>query len=232
MKLTKQKLNKLISQDIVNLGYKEFKDSTTGAHGLYVKAIENTDLFITLGMIIHRYYDFAFTFAFYFSKTTRWSSLWGDIPKASYVRPGCLLGADELNQFFKDERNPANNKDLWWNEYNDKIKQDIIKIINITEMRLVNNFELRNLINSSTEVRLLRQLSDDTIRVFKERNLNSVFDFQPNKPIDNTPLEWFKAAEIALLLNKEDLNSNTVKQLGTDAYRQFSINSYNISSYS
>ena len=75
MKLTKAKLEKILTPSLESMGYTKFKDTISGFQGLYVKKI-SPDLFLTLGMTISRYFNDSFTGNFYLSKSTRIGSIW------------------------------------------------------------------------------------------------------------------------------------------------------------
>ena len=69
MKLTKAKLIKAVKPKLESLGYTFIKDSTSGAQGLFGKKIDS-DMYLMLGLTIHRFYDDQFTGDFYLSTNT------------------------------------------------------------------------------------------------------------------------------------------------------------------
>ena len=94
MKLTKVKLIQAIKPGLEKLGYLYLKDSISGAQGLFGKKLSN-EMYLTLGLTIHRFYDDAFTGSFYLSKTTEWAACYGNIPKECYKRPGYFLSKED-----------------------------------------------------------------------------------------------------------------------------------------
>ena len=53
MKLSKAKLIKMVKARMEDLGYTEFKESTGGSQGLFVKDLGGS-FYLTLGLTIHR----------------------------------------------------------------------------------------------------------------------------------------------------------------------------------
>lgn len=219
MKLSKAKLIKLVKPWLEELGYREFKETIEGSQGFFVKKLEK-GLYLTLGLIIHRYYDNAFTGAFYLSKTTRWASVWGDIPNESYKRPGHLLTDEERSIYTEDEINIKGAYDIWWDGADEKSVLDFLRIIELTESRFINQPELLHKIEQSQEVQILSNYSEAVKRIAATNQINGSFSFLPSKEVDKIPVIWFKAAEKVLKENKSILNKNTVKLLAADAYRQ------------
>lgn len=219
MKLTKAKLIKLVKPGLEKLGFTEFKETTEGTQGLFIKKLEN-GLYLTLGLIIHRYYDDAFTGAFYLSKTTRWSSVWGDIPNDSYKRPGHLLTEEELSIYHKDETNIKGVYDIWWNGSDEKSVLDFLQTLDLTELRFINQPELLKKIEQSQEIQTLFGYSEAVKKTVSLNETSGSYSFLPTKEVDKIPLVWFKASEKILKENKGILNANTVKLLAADAYRQ------------
>lgn len=220
MKLTKNRLIRLTKGSLKDVGYTEVKDTLTGAQGLYIKSIDE-NLFLTLGLTISRYYDNMFTASFYLSKVTSWGAIWGDIPKNSYERVGTFLTNEEKRFYLDAQYHKDGVRDSWWDEENQEAISHFIKTIIITEDRFINQIDLIQDIKKSVDVNELKELATATIHLFKS-SYTGKYSYQhiPKKPIDDIPLEWFKAAERAIVDIGGILNINTVKRLAADAYRQ------------
>lgn len=219
MKLTKAKLIKEVRNGLIQFGYKEFKDSITGADGLFIKKI-GQDFFLTLGMNKSRVYDCRFTAELYLSKTTIWGAVWGDIPNDSYVRVGTFLTKEE-RQFYLDSEHQTISGDAWWQSNRIGDLQKFLETVKITEERLLNQVALFEKIDNSTE---LQEIVEQATNVFEILNngLPEKIDYKfiPEKEIDGIPIMWFKAAEIVLTREDRILNKNTVKRLAADSWRQ------------
>jgi len=222
MKLTKSKLIYLVKDELEKLGYKYITDSLTGAQGLFAKNVRGV-YYITLGLEISRYYDSMFSASYYLSKTTRWSSVWGDIPRDSFERVGVLLHRNERNKLLSDEYNKEGVVDAWWNVEEPTSIPNFIEAIKISEARLQNNKMLIKSIDESTEIAELFELAQKTKDAVKNKEFCSKLDYQPNKIIDEIPFIWFEAAETVLRNNRGILNKNTVKLLAADAWRQVTL---------
>lgn len=219
MKLSKAKLIKSTKSELERLGFVEFKNTISGAQGFFAKKI-NLDYYLTLGLVIHRYYESAFTGDYYFSKTTQWGACWGDIPNDSYKRPAFLLTDNERVKYQPDNPNSKNIFDIWWNGDDENSIMDFINTIKVTEPRLINNQDLIFQIENSKDVNEL-YLGSQRVKFLVDKNkLSDSFNFIPDKEIDNIPLIWFKSAEKVLIENGGILNVNTVKMLAADSYRQ------------
>ncbi|MCT1532164.1 hypothetical protein ACS126_08175 [Sphingobacterium lactis] len=219
MKLSKSRLIKLLKPSLEALGYKEFKDSILGCQGCFCKKVEN-DYYLTLGMIIHRYYDYAFTGEFYLSKTTRWSTVWGDIPKKSFERPGYFLTQEELASYKEDLVNVSGNPDIWWNGGDEQSVIKFLDTIKLTEVRFLRQPNLIKEISQSKIVEKMYLYGKETERLVRKGKLEEVFKFVPSKEKDDIPVEWFKASEIVLRRNNAILNSRTVALLAADAFKR------------
>jgi hypothetical protein len=219
MKLSKAKLIKFVKPELLKLGYTEFKETTEGSQGFFAKRLEG-GFYLTLGLIIHRYYQSAFTGAFYFSKTTRWASVWGDIPNDSYKRPGYLLTDEERSIYPEDEMNTKGTYDIWWDGSDEKSVLDFLRVVKLTEPRLINQPDLIESIKQSKEVNILSNYSEMVKSIVANNQTEGEYSFLPVKELDGIPMIWFKASEKVLRGNKGILNSNTVKLLAADAYRQ------------
>lgn len=208
MKLTKARLITKVKPGLTRIGYTWFKDSITGYDGLFVKKISN-NLFLSIGMIIHRFYDDKFTCDYYLSTTTCINCIWGDIPHESSRRPGELLTKEELF--------PLRNHDIWWNDA-DSV-DSFLSIIKKTEPRMLGDIELIKKIDNSKDAQLLSKLARNTIKV-KSKTPDVIFKYTPNRIIDNIPLQWFMAAEYVLLEVQDNVTNHEVRRLAADAYRQ------------
>ena len=113
MKLTKAKLINATRDELIEMGYREVKDTVSGANGLFIKPIPE-GFFLSLGLTISKFYDTRFTASLYLSKTTRWGSSWGDIPYESYRRVGRFLTKDERRLYLDDVHNAEGVSDAWW----------------------------------------------------------------------------------------------------------------------
>jgi hypothetical protein len=219
MKLSKAKLIKLVKPQLNQLGYIDFKDSLSGYQGLFSKKIEN-GFYLTLGLIIHRHYDSAFTAEYYLSKTTRIASIWDDIPKESSERPSFLLTDAERSIYPEDEINVKGAYDIWWDGNNEKSVLDFLRVIELTEPRFINQIDLIKKINQSKEVNVLSNYSETVKNIVATNQAEGKYSFLPTKQVDEIPIIWFKASEKVLEENKGILNANTVKLLAADSYRQ------------
>ncbi|SHL26521.1 hypothetical protein [Xylanibacter ruminicola] len=210
MKLTKSKLINLLKPGMEDLGFHWFKDSITGAQGLFVKKVDNT-LYLTIGLNIHRYYNDAFTADLYLSRTTTIYSTWGDIPKDCIKRPEELL---------LDSEYPSNCRRSWWSS--EESMDVFLQEIRISEHRMCMDEDLIRRINNSKDVENLCKISS-----FITNNLKDLpkidYSFVPEKEIDEIPLCWFKSTEWTLMNLGMDINSKAVKFYASDAYRKYII---------
>ena len=221
MKLSKAKLIKLVKPKLEDLGFTEFKDTKSGSQGLFIKKLKN-GFYLTFGLIIHRYYDSAFTGAFYVSKTTKWASVWGDIPNESYKRPGYFLTNEELSVYLEDNLNVKGSRDIWWDGSDEKSVLDFLRIVELTEPRFINQPELLEKIEKSEEINILANYSRAVKKIVSENKIQEdLYSHQPAKEIDGIPFVWFKASEKVLKESKGILNSDSVIGLAADAYRQY-----------
>jgi hypothetical protein len=220
MKLNKLRLIKLTKDELNKLGYILLKDIDSGANGLYGKLI-SPDLFLTLGLVISRYYDAKFTASFYLSKTTIWSAIWGDIPRDSYERVSVFLTREEREIFLSEEYTQEGVVDAWWNDSVDSISS-FVNTVKITENRFIEQNDLLDRIEKSAEVNRLQDLSFQVIKQVNSSKNGEIFNYKfiPAKGIGDIPLEWFETAERVLLVEGEILNVNTVKRLAADAWTQ------------
>jgi len=191
-----------------NLGFQWFKDSISGAEGLYVKKINKT-LYLTVGMTIHRYYDDAFTADLYLSKNTTIYCTWNDIPNDCIKRP---------NELLQESDGVINYKKSWWSS-EDSIN-DFLLAIHLSEQRMCKDEELIKRINNSKEVANLCNISS-LIKMNIDNLPDMSFSFIPPKEIDNIPFDWFKSTELTLHNLGMDITPKNVKFYASDAYRQY-----------
>lgn len=221
MALTKNKLIKSLKEGLVELGYVEFSDTSTGAQGLFIKKLSNS-LFLSLGTTISRYLDAQFSASFYLSKTTRWGSVWGDIPKEAYKRVSHFLTQEERISLLNHEHHEG--LDAWWNGFDSEEIEKFFKAVELAEKRLLQDSDLLGKIEESKEIHELSELARHAIEVVKSRKVNSELEYRPTKEIDNIPLVWFEAAETVLGKTDIKLNKNLVRHLAGDSWRQYNLN--------
>lgn len=223
MKLTKARLISKTRKRLIELGYFEIKDTLTGANGLFAKQVED-NLFLTLGLVISRFYDSMFTGSYYLASITRWGTLYGDMPKAIYQRAGKFLNLEERYLYLDNELKREGVVDAWWNGNDVHSISNFIKTIEVTERRFIEQKDIKNKIDNSSDLQTLA----DYAKLVENRLINSLegefkYNFIPEKPVDDVPILWFKAAERVLFYKEGILNKNTVKMLGADARRQYII---------
>jgi hypothetical protein len=226
MKLKKNNLLELISEQLGKMGYKYIKDSSTGADCLFIKKIDNT-FFLTLGFIISRFYDEKFTASFYISKTTRWGSVWGDIPKESYSRVGNFLTSIERKELLDKEHCSEGVVDAWWG-VKELERINFFKALKIAENRLTNKRSLLKRVENSLDANELFEYSSLVLNNIDKVSIeNSSSNFTPDRLPDNIPKKWFIVAESVIKFKGGILNKNTVIQLASDSWRQWIINNNN-----
>ena len=216
MKLTKTKLEKILTPSLEDMGYTWIKNTIYPFQGIYVKKI-SPNLFLTLGLTISRYYNDSFTGNFYLSKTTRISCVWGDIPEKSYERIGFLLTDKELAKYREEG---SHLRDIWWEGLVPASVDDFVSCVKLCEPRFCNDMKLREEIEKSLEVNKLHKYSEKTMKIVDNIPRCVNYEFIPIKEIDNIPMKWFMAAEYTLRSNKDIVNKNTVKGLARDAFIQ------------
>lgn len=222
MKLKKAVLCKHLYGYLKNKGYELFSDSNIGADVLFIKRIDKS-LFLSLGVVISRLYDARFTASFYLSKTTRWGSLWGDIPKESYRRIGEFLSDHERKRFLDSEHSAIGVIDSWWG-ITDNDFDSFFEVVNIAEQRFLKQKDLRNKIEESKEIKELATLSSLVLLMIEGNEINGgKYDYIPPKSKSDIDQKWFKAAEEAIKKTNGILNKNTVLLLAADAWRQWVV---------
>ncbi len=205
MKLTKAKLIAKVKAPLEKLGYIFFKEPISSAQGF-----------------ISRYMQNSFTGSFYYSKTTRWASVWEDIPEESYVRPGFLMSTEERKLYFDTENEQLS--DYWWDGFDDSSVTSFIEVIKLTESKLYEDRFLTKKIEDSRSVLQLKNYADEVMKLVADiEKLNFTYSYLPDKEIDGIPMQWFKASEYVLKKQNGILNKNTVKNLASDAFIQSTI---------
>ena len=224
MKLKKAILLKETRPQLVKLGYTEVKDSLTGAHGLFIKVLED-GFYLTLGLEMSSFYDTRFTASFYLSKTTRWASSWGDIPYSSYERIGVFLTKEERLLYLDEEHNKEGVRDAWWLADRKGDYDKFIQVVKITEPRFLAQKDLFFSIENSKEVEILSGYAKSVFRLIADGIDDDEYKYYylPKNNVDDIPEQWFKAAEITLRQCGGIVNTNTVKKLAGDAWRQWSL---------
>ncbi len=222
MKLTKAKLIAKLKAPLEKLGYIFFKESISSAQGFFSKKLDN-GFYLTLGLTISRYMESNFTGNFYYSKTTRWSAVWDDIPEESYVRPGFLMSTEERKIYFDTENELLH--DYWWDGFDDSSVASFIEVIKLTESRLYEDRLLTKKIEDSLSVSQLKNYADEVMKLVAEiEKLNFIYFYLPDKEVNGIPMRWFKASEYVLKKQNSILNKNTVKNLASDAFIQSIFN--------
>lgn len=223
MKLSKSQLIKATKNKILELGYHEIKDTITGANGFFTKSLDN-NFYITLGLEISRFYDSMFTASFYLSKTTRWGSVWGDIPSESYERVGSFLTKEERAELLNEEFSKEGVIDAWWDGFKKQEVDKFLKVVEIAEKRFLAQANLFSNIENSIEIKwLVEYVSSVFALINEDRIKDAKYEFVPLKTKDDIPIDWYKAAEKTIRNKKGVLNLNTVKLLAADAWKQKQI---------
>jgi hypothetical protein len=220
MKLRQKELIKLVKPDLEKLGYIPFKDHYWGT--LFSKKI-NTELYLTLGLTNHRFYDSLFTCDYYLSKTTTIATFNGDIPNDCYVRPGKFLTDDERIILLDPTNNQPRSWNIWMDGFEDAQIANFIKVIEITEARMINQPDLILRIEQSKDVELLSSQANAVKKKVVENQVSGNYSFVPPKAIADIPLVWFQASEQVLLDTKSQINKDLVISLASDAFRQYSL---------
>ncbi|WP_017733374.1 hypothetical protein [Nafulsella turpanensis] len=219
MKLTKAKLIKGVNKNLQDLGYLEFKDKVNGSDGLFIKVVNGC--FLSLGLIISRFDESKFTASYYLSKSTRWGSVWGDIPKESYQRIGVFLTKGERYDLLDSDFTEEGLVDSWWNGNDKNGIANFLVAVKVTEERFLKQKELFHKVNGSSEIRDFVNFSSAVAKMidsgFQEK---LAYEFLPNKDLQGVPVDWYKAAEKVIEEKNGILNANTVKLLAIDSWRQ------------
>ena len=216
MKLTKAKLIKLVKPKFTSLGFTEFTDRYW--QGFFAKKIPD-DLYLTIGLIIHRYYDSMFTANFYLSKHTSIAAVWGDIPRECYQRPGRFLSIEE-RQFYLDKDYHVEGMDVWWDASDEQAVLSFLRVIELTEPRFINQPGLIPKIEQSNDVKIIAMYAEKVREAVIKNEVEGVFSFLPSNEVNGIPFIWFKAAEMVLKEVKGTLNRHNIVGVAADAYRQ------------
>lgn len=214
MKLTKNKLIRLVREGLQALGYTYFKDTISGAQGLFCKRV-NDDLYLSLGLNIHRYDDNQFTGTFYLSRTTYWGAVYGDIPRNSYERPGFLLTDEELSVYFEGDKM---YRDVWWSSAPESVS-GFIRVVAQTEARFTGQKDLVESVRNSEAVNRLALMAR-----MVQGKIAADRDTSGEMGKDDIPAVWFQAAEAVLVEFGKKLYPNAIKGLAADAYRLSILN--------
>jgi len=221
LKLTKAKLIAKVKAPLEKLGYIFFKDPISSAQGFFSKKLDN-GLYLTLGLTISRHMESNFTGSFYYSKTTRWAAVYDDIPEESYVRPGFLMSKEERKIYFNTENELL--LDYWWNGFDDSSVASFIEVIELTESRLYEDRLLTKKIEDSLIASQMKNYADEVMKLVADiEKLNFTYFYLPDKEVNGIPMRWFKTSEYVLKKHNGILNTNTVKNLASDAFVQSTI---------
>ncbi len=221
MKLTKGKLIAKVKAPLEKLGYIFFKESFSSAQGFFSKKLEN-GLYLSLGLTIHSYMESEFKEYFYYSKTTRCSAVWDDIPEESYIRPGSLMSTEERKVYFDTENEQL--RDYWWDGFDDSSVASFIEVIKLTESRLYEDRFLTKKIEDSLSVSQLKNYADEVKKLVVDiEKLIFTYSYLPDKEVNEIPMPWFKASEYVLKKQNGIFNKNTVKNLTSDDFIQNTI---------
>ena len=221
MKLKMKQLREKLIPLLKDLGYIYFPHKLTWEGGLFCKKTSN-EMYLSLGINIHRYYDCSFTIDMYYSKTTHLGATWGDIPKACYFRLSSLLNEEERKKLSL----PISPYDIWWNSLSEDSLLSLIKAISLSEKKIQEDKILIRDINlSSTVSRLLEtsRIIKDKVQKKKLRSFSS-YQFIPIRRNDDVPLEWFMAAEEVLKNYISRLSKYGVISDAEEAFRQYILN--------
>ena len=221
MKLKQKTLVALVRPLFKSMGFTCFKDTISGVSTLFCKKIKD-DLYLSIGMNINRFYDSMFTCDMYLSRTTNFASLWGDIPRESYRRPGFFLTQEELKTY-STESNLV--RDIWWNASSVASISSFAKTLDISVPRFCKSSEIVDKIYASKDVAILAELSHEVITKIKNNEYVSDNDYKfvPKKEIDGIPLKWFWATE-EVVAETLFYNKHGVRFIASDAYRQCILN--------
>jgi len=216
-KLTKKKLLRLITPHFIANDYTLFYGKNGIFSSLFVKRKE--DLFLSVCMNIHRFYDDQFTADLYLSTMTRFACTWGDIPKRCYTRPGWYLTEEELSKYLRDGNVFP---DIWWDSSPESIEA-FISILKIAEKRMFEDHELIENIHKSKE---LVQLTNNTFSVIKAVEAHN--QKENRLSLSNTgnvhlkpPECWYEEAELFWRNKKDNYSQMAIVDLAQDAYRMY-----------
>ena len=105
--------------------------------------------------------------------------------------------------------------------FNEMDVNSFVEIVKLTYKRFSSNTDLINRIKLSKDVKLLENLSQETLDKAIKKEFCDNLGFQPDKELDGVPFDWFKAAETVIRKQNYVLNKNTVRNLAFDAYVKY-----------
>lgn len=218
MTLKKKKLIQAVKPYLEELGYTSFIESQSMSSGLFCKYLGD-NLFLTIGLEIHRYYDCRYTCSFYYSRTTDWAQLEGDTPKNCLQRIGELLSQDEITRYYGAD---STVYDLWWDSLDLDTIEDFIKTIKMTAPRIISDTSLRLAIENSKTISRAVHLSKIICRIARNGTIPCTsFDYLPTREVDKIPMIWYMAAEFVRREEGEKLSPNYVLCNAAEAYRRY-----------
>ncbi len=213
MKLTKAKLIKVVEKKMYSLGYRYLKDSTTGAQGLFAKIV-NAQYILTFGLTISRLYDSSFTATFYLSKSTRWGSVWGDIPEESFGRIGKFLSNDKEKEKILD---------YWW-DGDEAGLVDFLSVIPEAEIRFLSQEDIFLQIDKSEEVKEFVEDALLSFSILNQKEMVLKLRDLADSGEKNIPAQLFDIAKDVLQLNRREyINKNTIQNLAADIWYQIQL---------
>jgi len=219
MSLTKKQLIKHFKEGLKSLGYSEMRESQLGTAGFFCKSLDD-GMYLTLGLEISHLYECRYTASFYWSMTTQWSTIGGDIPKDCYCRINKLMSEHEKEKAF------GNDPLCWWNRLDNQSVDTFLHSIKVTELRLLCNGDLKERIIQSHDVQRLSMIAE-TIKSYYFNGFIVPPEFEyiytPTHEIDGVPQRWFEITEFILrnIIKDERTNKYMVIIKASDAYRQF-----------
>ncbi len=188
-------------------------------------------MYLTLGLTIDRFREGLFTGSYYLSKTTRWATMWVDIPRECYKRIGFMLKESEMLEYYKSKGSDEVSYDIWWDGNSTESVMDFLQMVERTENRFLEQPDLIKKITRSKTVNEYWHQAQKVIKLVLSRvphdDLIS-FNYTPHKNIDDIPIIWFIASEKVLLeekaysKNKKD-NKNITCSLAADAFRLYKL---------
>lgn len=218
MKIKKNYLIKALRPGFGAIGYHFFKDSISGAQGLFGKKVSD-DLYLQAALNIHRFYDDAFTVDLCFKNVTRLFDRRADIPRWCIIRPGELLSTEERLKYFH-----VDVLDYWWS-LNDDIRPSFFDVISLVEQRLVNNSDLTSKIRESIRLKSCELYEKWVIEYYIQKQFPNDLQYTPDKPKDDIPLDWFRASETLLLTLFDETSFAQVCAVASESFRRYTLDS-------
>lgn len=220
MKLRKSDLIKALRPGFESMGYHYFKDSISGAQGLFGKRISK-DLYLQAALSIHRFYDDQFTVDLCFTNTTCIYHSGLDIPECSDIRPSQLLSIEERVKYYNSDK-----IDCWWSLFGSAdIRSVFFEVLSIVEPRLVNNTDFIRRIKDSIHLQTEELFEKWVIDNYNHKRFFSDLKYTPERPIDDIPLDWFRASETIILTLLNETTFPKVCGLASDSFRRFAMDS-------